>query len=89
MMPGLKRKARLLIDWNVQLLFGRDASELGQLGHPPSLADSGRPRGAPSAGNGHGRGRRRARRPAARIRRAIDRVHGRRTVPPHVEPEAR
>lgn len=54
MLPGLKRKARLLIDWNVQLLFGRDASELGQLGHPPSLADSGRPRGAPSAGNGHG-----------------------------------
>jgi len=38
MLPGLKRKARLLIDWNVQLLFGRDASELGQLGHPPPLA---------------------------------------------------
>lgn len=37
MMPGLKRKARLLIDWNVQLLFGRDASELGRLGHPQSL----------------------------------------------------
>ncbi len=54
MLPGLKRKARLLIDWNVQLLFGRDASELGQLGHPPSLADSGRPVGAPSAANGHG-----------------------------------
>ena len=54
MLPGLKRKARLLIDWNVQLLVGRDASALGQLGHPPSVADSGRPRGAPSAGNGHG-----------------------------------
>ncbi|MEA2246862.1 MAG: hypothetical protein QOH46_1391, partial [Solirubrobacteraceae bacterium] len=43
MMPGWKRKARLLVDWNVQLLFGRDLSELGQLGHPPSLAQ-------PSAG---------------------------------------
>ena len=34
MMPGVKRKLRLLVDWNVGLLFGRDASELGQLGHP-------------------------------------------------------
>jgi NADH:ubiquinone reductase (H+-translocating) len=38
MMPGIGRRARLLIDWNVNLVFGRDASELGQLGHPPSLA---------------------------------------------------
>jgi NADH dehydrogenase len=45
MMPGLKRKARLLVDWNLQILFGRDLSELGSLGHPPSLADVGRPRG--------------------------------------------
>jgi NADH dehydrogenase len=37
MMPGIKRKLRLLTDWNVQLLFGRDASELGGLGHPPRL----------------------------------------------------
>ncbi len=37
MMPGVKRKLRLLTDWNVQLLFGRDASELGGLGHPPKL----------------------------------------------------
>jgi NADH dehydrogenase len=37
MMPGVKRKLRLLVDWNVQLLFGRDLSELGQLGHPASL----------------------------------------------------
>jgi NADH:ubiquinone reductase (H+-translocating) len=37
MMPGLKRKLRLLIDWNVQLLFGRDGSELGGLGHPARL----------------------------------------------------
>ncbi len=50
MMPGLKRKLRLLIDWNVGLLFGRDASELGQLGHPAALfaPDSGRL--APSTG---------------------------------------
>jgi NADH dehydrogenase len=39
MMPTLKRKARLLIDWNVQLMFGRDLSELGRLGHPPSLSE--------------------------------------------------
>jgi NADH dehydrogenase len=41
MMPGVKRRLRLLVDWNVQLAFGRDLSELGQLGHPASLADSG------------------------------------------------
>ncbi len=39
MMPGLKRRVRLLVDWNVQLIFGRDASELGGLGHPPRLAE--------------------------------------------------
>jgi NADH dehydrogenase len=37
MMPGVKRRLRLLIDWNVGLIFGRDTSELGQLGHPPKL----------------------------------------------------
>jgi NADH:ubiquinone reductase (H+-translocating) len=37
MMPGFKRRLRLVTDWTVGLLFGRDASELGQLGHPPSL----------------------------------------------------
>jgi NADH dehydrogenase len=37
MMPGTKRKSRLLADWTVGLLFGRDSSELGQLGHPPQL----------------------------------------------------
>ncbi|MCW3012298.1 MAG: NAD(P)/FAD-dependent oxidoreductase [Solirubrobacterales bacterium] len=40
LMPGTKRKLRLLADWNVQLLFGRDASELGRLGHPPRLAEA-------------------------------------------------
>ena len=37
MMPGIKRKLRLMSDWTVDLLFGRDTSELGQLGHPPLL----------------------------------------------------
>ncbi len=37
MIPGAKRKTRLVTDWTVSLLFGRDSSELGQLGHPPSL----------------------------------------------------
>jgi NADH dehydrogenase len=36
--PGLGRRARLLADWNVGLFFGRDTSELGQLGHPSPLA---------------------------------------------------
>lgn len=38
MMPSLGRKLRLLVDWNVGLLFGRDTAELGQLGHPAPLA---------------------------------------------------
>ena len=37
MMPGLRRKLRLLTDWNIGLLFGRDTAELGQLGHPARL----------------------------------------------------
>jgi NADH dehydrogenase len=37
MMPGTNRKLRLMADWTVGLMFGRDSSELGQLGHPPSL----------------------------------------------------
>ena len=41
MMPGLKRQLRLVVDWTVDLLFGRDASELGQLGHPPALETPG------------------------------------------------
>ncbi|MHB1538734.1 MAG: NAD(P)/FAD-dependent oxidoreductase [Solirubrobacteraceae bacterium] len=32
LMPGLGRKLRLLVDWNVALVFGRDASAPGQLG---------------------------------------------------------
>jgi len=49
MLPGLKRKLRLLVDWNVQLIFGRDASELGALGHPPPLGDEHTVGGTPSA----------------------------------------
>ena len=48
MMPGTKRKARLLIDWNIQLLFGRDASELGRLGHPTLFMPE-----QPAAGDQH------------------------------------
>ncbi|MDX6717807.1 MAG: hypothetical protein QOJ63_61, partial [Solirubrobacteraceae bacterium] len=29
MMPGVGRRARLLVDWNIGLLFGRDTAELG------------------------------------------------------------
>ena len=38
MAPGIARKLRLMTDWTVGLFFGRDAAELGQLGHPPGLA---------------------------------------------------
>jgi NADH dehydrogenase len=37
LMPGNKRRARLVVDWTIGLFFGRDASELGILGHPPRL----------------------------------------------------
>jgi NADH dehydrogenase len=47
LMPGLGRKLRLLVDWNVALIFGRDASEMGQLGHVPPLGDPGETAGAP------------------------------------------
>lgn len=39
LMPGFGRKARLLIDWNVALLFGRDTSAPGRLGSPTPLGD--------------------------------------------------
>ncbi|HWC26310.1 MAG TPA: NAD(P)/FAD-dependent oxidoreductase [Solirubrobacteraceae bacterium] len=47
MMPGLGRRARLLVDWNINLLFGRDTAELGRLGEPRTL-------GAPLADEGTG-----------------------------------
>jgi NADH dehydrogenase len=43
MMPGAGRRARLLVDWNIGLLFGRDTAELGRIGEPRTL-------GAPLAG---------------------------------------
>jgi NADH dehydrogenase len=41
LMPGLGRKLRLLADWNVALLFGRDASSPGRLGSPTPLQPAG------------------------------------------------
>jgi len=41
LMPGLGRKLRLLVDWNVALLFGRDTSAPGRLGSPTPLAGDG------------------------------------------------
>jgi NADH:quinone reductase (non-electrogenic) len=38
-MPGYKRRLRITVDWTVDLFFPRDASELGQLGHPPRLGE--------------------------------------------------
>jgi NADH dehydrogenase len=38
MMPGAGRRARLLVDWNIGLIFGRDTAELGSLGTLTSLA---------------------------------------------------
>jgi NADH dehydrogenase len=48
MLPGTKRKLRLLVDWNVQLVFGRDASELGGLGRAPHLGHDPTGGGTPS-----------------------------------------
>ncbi|HZL48926.1 MAG TPA: FAD-dependent oxidoreductase, partial [Solirubrobacteraceae bacterium] len=37
LMPGVGRKLRLLVDWNVALMFGRDTSSPGRLGKPTPL----------------------------------------------------
>jgi NADH dehydrogenase len=37
LMPGMGRKLRLLVDWNVALVFGRDSSSPGRLGSPTPL----------------------------------------------------
>ena len=39
LMPGVARRTRLVADWTVGLFFKRASAELGQLGHPPRLAD--------------------------------------------------
>jgi NADH dehydrogenase len=54
MLPGTKRKLRLLVDWNIQLLFGRDASELGGLGRAPGLGVDPTGGGTPSESGGNG-----------------------------------
>jgi NADH dehydrogenase len=38
MMPGIARKARVVSDWTMGLLFPRDVSQLGTLGAPTPLA---------------------------------------------------
>jgi len=53
LMPGLGRKLRLLMDWNVALLFGRDVSSPGRLGSPTPLQapeSEGSTHGSPSVG---------------------------------------
>jgi NADH dehydrogenase len=37
LMPGVGRRLRLLADWNVALLFGREVSAPGRLGSPTPL----------------------------------------------------
>ncbi len=39
LMPGLGRRLRLLVDWNVALAFGRDTSAPGRLGSPTPLGE--------------------------------------------------
>ena len=39
LMPGIGRRLRLLVDWNVALIFGRDASAPGRLGAPTPLQE--------------------------------------------------
>ena len=43
LMPGLGRKLRLVVDWTVALLFGRDASAPGRLRSPTPLEPDDRP----------------------------------------------
>jgi NADH dehydrogenase len=51
-LPGNKRRFRLLVDWNIQLIFGRDASELGGLGRAPGLGADPTGGGVPASENG-------------------------------------
>jgi NADH dehydrogenase len=46
LVPGVRRRLRLLVDWNVALLFGRDASATGRLGSPTPLEDGEQARAA-------------------------------------------
>ena len=49
MMPGLARRARVVTDWTIALVFPRDVSQLGQLGRPTPLVPEARHEGAPVA----------------------------------------
>ena len=49
MMPGAGRRARLLVDWNIGLLFGRDTAELGRLGAAARARRADRRAGRPEA----------------------------------------
>jgi NADH:ubiquinone reductase (H+-translocating) len=53
LMPGAARKLRLLIDWNVALLFGRDVSAPGTLGTPTPLERAAAGSGASSLAPAH------------------------------------
>ena len=59
-MPGMGRRARLLVDWNIGLLFGRDTAELGGVAavKPPEPGRAS-PRSAPAARRERRAGRRR------------------------------
>ena len=46
MIPGLARRARVVTDWTIALLFPRDVSQLGQLGKPTPLATPSTPSAA-------------------------------------------
>ena len=51
LMPGIGRRLRLLADWNVALLFGRDTASPGRLGSPTPLErPEGSPRPTPAGG---------------------------------------
>ncbi len=39
LMPGMGRRLRLLVDWNVALVFGREVSAPGRLGAPTPLGE--------------------------------------------------
>ena len=57
MMPGVGRRARLLVDWNIGLLFGRDTAELGRARAPAPRSRSQTPAGRGTARGQSGRPR--------------------------------
>jgi NADH dehydrogenase len=52
LMPGIGRRLRLLMDWNVALLFGRDAASPGRLGSRAPLEDGGLAQAPPAGVSG-------------------------------------